>query len=76
MHRREEITVTNSNSTSTQHLNSSLPVDLISITKELHSEQVWEEGPAKVGLVQDQAHKANHGNAARGHLQLQGRTGV
>jgi len=37
---------------------------------------VWEEGPAKVGLIEDQAHKANHGNAAEGNLQLQGRAGV
>jgi hypothetical protein len=31
---------------------------------------VWEEGAAEVGLVQDEAHKANHGNAAQRHLQL------
>jgi hypothetical protein len=37
------------------------------------SEQVWEEGASKVGLVEDEAHKANHGNAAQGHLKLQGR---
>ena len=36
------------------------------------SEQVWEEGPAEVGLVEDEAHKANHGNAAQRHLKLQG----
>lgn len=37
----------------------------------LHSsEQVWEEGPAEVGLVEDEAHKANHGNAAQSHLKL------
>jgi hypothetical protein len=34
-------------------------------------EQVWEEWPLEVSLVQDEAHKANHGNAAGGDLQLQ-----
>jgi hypothetical protein len=36
------------------------------------SEQVGEEGPLEVSLVEDEAHKANHGNAAQGHLKLQG----
>ena len=36
------------------------------------SEQVREEGPAKVSLVEDETHNANHGNAASGHLKLQG----
>ena len=41
---------------------------------DLRSEQVWEEWPAKVRLVEDEAHKANHGNAANSHLQLQDNT--
>jgi hypothetical protein len=32
---------------------------------------VWEEWPLEVSLVQDEAHKANHRNAAGGDLQLQ-----
>jgi hypothetical protein len=35
------------------------------------SEQVGEEGPLEVSLVEDEAHKANHGNAAQCHLKLQ-----
>jgi hypothetical protein len=36
-------------------------------------EQVREEGPAKVSLVEDEAHKPNHGNTASGDLKLQGK---
>jgi hypothetical protein len=36
------------------------------------SEQVWEERPLEVCLIEDEAHKPDHGNAAKSHLQLQG----
>jgi hypothetical protein len=40
-------------------------------TSVVRSEQVREEGPLEVCLVEDEAHKANHGNAAQRHLKLQ-----
>jgi hypothetical protein len=55
--------------------NNTLPTSCLNIRITLFFaclEQVREEGPAKVSLVEDEAHKANHGNTASGDLKLQG----